>query len=194
MGADIMLGLQEKRVVKHTKDFNEIEKRVIETVLNDSIFKHGINYTNHSQTRRTQRNISLGRIRMAVQMGQVMEVEFTKEGHCTVQVSFATGSQLGRGYTTYAVYDCSNGNVISVWNKQNKSEHKLNTSTYIGDKQYLQKHESCLQYIYDAMGYNENDTSLVDLVRKYNKAPLQDKKLQRKLENYQAGITKLHQM
>ena len=45
MGADIMLGLQEKRVVKHTRDFNEIEKRVIETVLNDSIFKYGINYT-----------------------------------------------------------------------------------------------------------------------------------------------------
>ena len=64
----------------------------------------------------------------------------------------------------------------------------------MGDKQYLQKNESCLQYIYDTMGYNENDTSLVDLVRKYNKAPLQDKKLQRKLENYQAGITKLNQM
>lgn len=182
-----------KRVVKHTKDFNEIEKRVVETILNDAIFKYGINYTLHSQSRRTQRNISLGRIRMAVQMGQVMEVEFTKEGHCTVQISFATGSQLGRGYTTYAVYDCSNGNVISVWNKQNKNEKKLNTATYVGDKQYLKKHESCIQYIYNTMGFDEN-TNLVDLVRKYNKQPLQDKKLQKKLENYQAGITQLCQM
>ena len=188
-----MMGLVEKRIVKHVKDFNEIEQRVIETVLNDAIFKHGVNYTQHSQTRRVQRNISLGRIRMAVQMGQVMEVEFTNYGHCTVQISFATGSQLGRGYTTYVVYDCSNGNVISAWNKQNKKEHKLNTQTYIGDKQYLQKNESCIQYIYNSMGFDEN-INLVDLVRKYNKAPLQDKRLQRKLEQYQAGLTKLNQM
>ena len=164
----------EEVVCKHFKDFTEVEQRYLETLVEEAIIQKGINVTTHCEKRLKQRKYSMGRLHLAVRQGQIMEIQFDKTG-CKVQLSFASGSQLGKGYTSYVVYDLASGNVISAWNRQNKQERKLGSETYIGHKQYLKKQESIMPLINTYLEIPIEDIN--NLVFKYDKSPLSKKSM-----------------
>lgn len=156
-------------ICKHFSDFTEIERRYLETLVEEAIMNKGINVTNHCLKRLKQRNYSLGKLQYAVRQGKIMEVQFDSSG-CKIQLSYASGSQLGKGYTCYAVYDICTGKVISAWNRQNRSEQKLNPETYIGHKKYL-KNEEPIIYLLNTY-LNIPPDVVQDLIFKYDKTPL----------------------
>ena len=160
---------EEQCICKHFRDFTEIERRYLETLVEETIMKKGINVTGHCLHRLKQRNYSLGKLQYAVRQGKIMEVQFDKTG-CKIQLSYASGSQLGKGYTCYAVYDICTGNVISAWNRQNRSEQKLNPETYIGHKKYLRNEEPIIYLLNTYL--NIPPDTVKDLIFKYDKTPL----------------------
>jgi hypothetical protein len=154
---------------KHFSDFSEIERRYLETLVEEAIMNKGISVTKHCMQRLKQRNYSLGKLQYAVRQGKIMEVQFDKTG-CKIQLSYASGSQLGKGYTCYCIYDICTGNVISAWNRQNRCEQKLNPETYVGRKKYLKKDD---QIIYLVNTYLNIPPDMVQgLIFKYDKTPL----------------------
>lgn len=160
---------EDECICKHFKDFTEIERRYLETLVEETIMSKGISVTKHCMQRLKQRNYSLGKLQYAVRQGKIMEVQFDKTG-CKIQLSYASGSQLGKGYTCYCVYDIVTGNVISAWNRQNRSEQKLNPDTYIGKKQYLKQDD---QIIYLLNSYlNIPPEKVQELIFKYDRTPL----------------------
>ena len=160
---------EEQCICKHFSDFTEIERRYLETLVEETIVKKGISVTKHCMQRLKQRHYSLGKLQYAVRQGKIMEVQFDSTG-CKIQLSYASGSQLGKGYTCYAIYDLTTGNVISAWNRQNRSEQKLNPETYIGHKKYL-KEEEPIFYLLNTY-LNISPDLVQELIFKYDRTPL----------------------
>ena len=159
-------------VCKLFKDFTELEQRYLEALVDETIMKKGINVTEHCLHRLKQRNYSLGKLQYSVRQGKVIEIQFDETG-CKVLLSFASGSQFGKGYTSYTVYDLQTGYVVSAWQKQKKAEKKLDTKTYIGYKQYLKRQESIIHMVSNSLNYTVDDFK--HLVFKYDRRPLNPK-------------------
>ena len=167
------MGENEKTMVcKLFKDFTELEQRYLEALVDEVIMEKGINVTDHCLHRLKQRNYSLGKLQYSVRQGKVIELQFDETG-CKVLLSFASGSQFGKGYTSYTVYDLQTGYVVSAWQKQKKAERKLDTKTYIGYKQYLTKQESIIHMVSNSLNYTVDDFK--QLIFKYDKRPLKPK-------------------
>ena len=167
------MGENEKTMVcKLFKDFTELEMRYIEALVDEVIMEKGINVSKHCLQRLKQRNYSLGKLQYSVRQGKVIELQFDETG-CKVLLSFASGSQFGKGYTSYSVYDLQTGYVVSAWQKQKKAEKKLDTKTYIGYKQYLTRQESIIHMINTTLNYTVEDFK--KLIFKYDKRPLKPK-------------------
>ena len=159
-------------VCKLFKDFTELEQRYIEALVDETIMNKGINISNHCLQRLKQRNYSLGKLQYSIRQGKVIEVQFDETG-CKVLLSFASGSQFGKGYTSYSVYDLQTGYVVSAWQKQKKAEKKLNTETYIGHKQYLTRQDSIIHMVSNTLNYTVEDFK--KLIFKYDRRPLKPK-------------------
>ena len=167
------MGENEKTVVcKLFKDFTELETRYLEALVDETIMKKGINVTEHCLYRLKQRNYSLGKLQYSVRQGKVIELQI-EEDDCRVLLSFASGSQFGKGYTSYTVYSLKTGYVVSAWQKQKKAEKKLDTKTYIGYKQYLEQKDKIIHIVNDSLEYTVDDFK--QLIFKYDRRPLKPK-------------------
>jgi hypothetical protein len=62
---------------------------------------------------------------------------------------------------------------VSAWQKQKKAEKKLNTKTYIGYKQYLQRQDTIIHMVSDSLNYTVDDFKR--LIFKYDRRPLNPK-------------------
>lgn len=166
------MGEERTVVCKLFKDFTELEQRYLEALVDETIMEKGINVSSHCLQRLKQRNYSLGKLQYSVRQGKVIEVQMS-EDDCKVLLSFASGSQFGKGYTSYTVYSLKTGCVVSAWQKQKKSEQKLDTKTYIGYKQYLQRQEGIIHMVSDSLNYTVEDFK--NLIFKYDRRPLKPK-------------------
>lgn len=177
---------------RHTKSMSEIERRYLNGVLEEAIAKHGVNFSNHCLERMKQRNLSKGRVRMAVEQGTIQEVQFTKDG-CVFLISFATGSQLTKGYVSVAGYDVLTGNICTVFNKQLHSECKIDPLTHESEDKKYMLNENCLELVHDYLDVKPTNEEIVRLVRVYNRGNMDDKS-EKKLNNFRLGKTFLSQL
>lgn len=177
---------------RHVKNMSPIERRYVEAVLDDTIVARGIDFTLHSLRRMKERNISKGRIQMAVRQGRVQEVQFTKDG-CIFLISFATGTQLGKGYLNYVGYDITTGKVVSVFNKQKHSEAKVDpVNSPRTDKEYMLD-ENCITLLHRYLNIEPEIEELVHMIRKYDSSDM-DSRSEKKLQNFRQGKTSITQL
>ena len=162
----------ENMFCKLCKDFTEMEKRYLESVLEEAIMKNGIHVSRHCLKRLKQRNYSMGKLQMVVRNGEIREVQLDKDG-CRVLLSFASASQFGKGFTSYCVYSLTDGAVMSVWQRQNYKEKRIDSETYRGRKSYLQSNVNVIPAVNVYLDI-END-SIMDLMFKYDRSPLNKK-------------------
>lgn len=175
-----------KIVCKLFRDFSELEKRYLEALVDEVIMEKGINVSKHCLHRLKQRNYSLGKLQYSVRQGKVIEVQMDENG-CKVLLSFASGSQFGKGYTSYTVYDLNTGYVVSAWQKQKKAEQRLDTKTYVGPKKYLSSRDSIIYMVNDSLNYTVEDFK--KLIFKYDRTPLKPHS-EKKFKNFLDGKIK----
>ena len=62
---------------------------------------------------------------MVVRNGEIREVQLDKDG-CRVLLSFASARSIWKkGFTSYCVYSLTDGAVMSVWQRQNYKEKRI---------------------------------------------------------------------
>lgn len=159
-------------ICKLHKDFSEMEKRYLESILEETIAEKGINVSRHCLKRMKERNYSVGKMQLVVRSGEIRELQLDKNG-CRVLLSFASQTQFDRGFTSYAVYSLTDGVVTSVFQRQNSKEKKLNPETYLGEKKYLKQADNIIQIVNTYLDIENNEINT--LMYKYDRSPL-DKK------------------
>lgn len=159
-------------ICKLHKDFSEMEKRYLESILEETIAEKGINVSRHCLKRMKERNYSVGKMQLVVRSGEIRELQLDKNG-CRVLLSFASQTQFDRGFTSYAVYSLTDGVVTSVFQRQNSKEKKLNPETYLGSKKYLKQADNIIQIVNTYLDIENNEINT--LMYKYDRSPL-DKK------------------
>ena len=159
-------------ICKLHKDFTEMEKRYLESILEETIAEKGINVSRHCLKRMKERNYSVGKMQLVVRSGEIRELQLDKNG-CRVLLSFASQTQFDRGFTSYAVYSLTDGVVTSVFQRQNSKEKKLNPDTYLGSKKYLKQADNVIQIVNTYLDIENNEINT--LMYKYDRSPL-DKK------------------
>lgn len=184
----------EEFFARHVTSMSEIERRYVETIVNDSIIKNGIIFTRHALERMAERNLSKTRMQIAIRNGAIQEVQFNKDG-ARVVLSFASPQQLKKGYLNYVVYDITNGHVMSLFNKQKHKEAKIDPQTFnnenTGKKYILDK--NCMALINSYLHINPSNEEIVKIVRKYDCSNMPPK-LEKKLNNFRKGVTLLTQL
>lgn len=159
-------------ICKLHKDFSKMEKRYLESILEETIAEKGINVSRHCLKRMKERNYSVGKMQLVVRSGEIRELQLDKNG-CRVLLSFASQTQFDRGFTSYAVYSLTDGVVTSVFQRQNSKEKKLNPDTYLGEKKYLKQADNIIQIVNTYLDIENNEINT--LMYKYDRSPL-DKK------------------
>lgn len=186
----------DKFLSRHYKNMSEIEQRFVESILNEAMFEKGVIITNHVAIRMKERNISRGRLEMAIRLGKIMEIQFDKTG-VRVVVSFATSQQFKKGYTNVVVYDIVNGHIITIYNKQRQAEKKHSPETYdssLTGKQYiLENNTNIISLVNQYLQWEPSPSELVSLIRKYDKSNMNDKS-EKKIRNFLDGKTLLAQL
>lgn len=177
---------------RHSKNMSPIEKRYVEAILDEAIGKHGIGFTIHSEKRMKERKLSKGRIQMAVRQGVVQEVQFNADG-VKILISFATGTQLGKGYLNYVAYDLNTGRVVSVFNKQKRSEERVQPELYSKDNKEYILEKNCITMLHNFLNMKPTNEEMVRLIRKYDNTNM-DTHSEKKLQNFRMGRTTIEQL
>ena len=173
-------------------NMSQIEKRYIESILDETIMTKGITLSDHCLKRSKQRNLSIGRLQIGVRQGTIREVQFDKYG-CKIVISYASEAQRDKGYLIYIVYSLSDGKIVSCFNKQRKAEKKINPETKIdGNKEYMLK-ENCLTLLHKFLNMEPTVEEFVKLLRKYDCSNFcaQDEK---KLKEFRLGRKPLQKL
>lgn len=148
-------------------NMSPIEKRYIESVLDDVVMEKGVTLSKHCEIRAKQRNLSIGRLQIAVRQGTIREVQFDKNG-CKIVISYASEAQRSKGYLNYVVYSLTDGKVVSCFNKQRSAERKIDSATKIdGNKEYMLK-DNCLTLLHRFLHMEPTAEEFVRLLRKYD--------------------------
>lgn len=185
-----------KELARAKEDMTEVELRYYLTLLDEAVFRKGINFTEHALERMQKRNLSKGKIQYAIREGDLHEVQFDKEcKSIKVVISYATKGQYKKGFTSYVVYELSTGNVISVWNRNLAQETNKCTSTFDNANRIytVDKSINTIELAKHCIGLFLEGEELINFIRKYDKTPF-SKRTQEKIHNYLEGSTPVYQL